>query len=44
MAFATISTWKSEDDAQNTDAIWHIVQDKYVPYEQGFGSHFNPDP
>lgn len=38
MTYVTISTWKSENDTANDDALWRAVQEKYVPVNKALGA------
>lgn len=38
MAFATFSTWKLNTAFEDEDAMWKVIQEKYVPASQGLGA------
>ena len=38
MAYATVSTWKSNIAIEDEDAMWRVIQDKYVPASQALGA------
>jgi hypothetical protein len=38
MAYATISTWKLNTPMDDQDAMWRIIQEKYVPASKALGA------
>ena len=38
MAFATVSTWKVNSAIEDEDAMWRMIQEKYVPASKAMGA------
>jgi len=38
MAYMTVSTWKLNSSVEDEDAMWRIIQEKYVPANKALGA------
>ena len=38
MSYVTISTWKSNIEIENQDAMWQAIQEKYIPATKALGA------
>jgi hypothetical protein len=38
MAYVTVSTWKLNSSSVDEDAMWHLIQEKYVPGTKALGA------
>ena len=38
MTYATISTWKVNSEVEDQDAMWRVIQEKYVPATKSLGA------
>jgi hypothetical protein len=38
MAYVTVSTWKLNSSAEDEDAMWRLIQEKYVPASKALGA------
>ncbi|MCP4319670.1 MAG: hypothetical protein GY789_27755 [Hyphomicrobiales bacterium] len=38
MAYVTMSTWKLNSNVEDEDAMWRVIQEKYVPATKALGA------